>query len=746
MISTSAEDDVIIGDDELSPPMFKPTKRLHHQNHLSITPSVESITDITVADSDEEKELINEEKSVAELLSENCNTKTGTSTTEEVIDGDNIVDGEEEEEEVQPEAPKAIKENMDKLHELLAKTEKFSQVIHEHVLGNLEVEEDEEASSGKRKRKKGSTDDESAQKKLKEVLGQTSNLQSAKEVKLKYPQPKLLSGATLRDYQLQGVNWLISLYENGVNGILADEMGLGKTVQTIGLFCHLYEKGVKGPFLVVAPLSTLSNWINEIDRFAPELGCVLYHGNKDERSIIRAKKFPQVKKKHISVVVTSYEIAMRDKKYLANKFNWKYIVVDEAHRLKNFNCRLTRELKKYESENRLLLTGTPLQNNLSELWSLLNFLLPSLFDDLQAFNKWFNFAKGSNSYVNNEKTQLVGKLHNILRPFLLRRLKVDVDIEIPSKKEYLVFTPMTKMQKEYYDAVKNKDLLPIFKNSEKANSTKLLNILMQLRKICNHPYLIKEFEQKSNESDEKANQRFKKECEENCGKFKLLVRMLENLKKNGHKVLIFSLMTRFLDVLEDYLEVRGDMQYCRIDGAVAQTDREQEIKDFNNNPDVFCFLLSTRAGGLGINLTAADTVIIYDSDWNPQIDLQAQDRCHRIGQTRSVRIFRLLTTNSIEKKVLVTATKKLKLERLIIHKGNFKGQHTDNKLTITTKNLLEILSDETNIDESKHEGGINDENLDRLLNVRGEDSGIPTSGEGFEEANIFEEGFSSMLE
>jgi len=220
--------------------------------------------------------------------------------------------------------------------------------------------------------------------------------------------------------------------------------------------------------------------------------------------------------------------------------------------------------------------------------------------------------------------------------------------------------------------------------------------------------------------------------------------MLENLKKNGHKVLIFSLMTRFLDVLEDYLECRGDMKYCRIDGSVAQTDREQSIKTFNTDDDVFCFLLSTRAGGLGINLVSADTVIIYDSDWNPQIDLQAQDRCHRIGQTRNVRIFRLLTLNTVEKRVLQTATKKLKLERLIIHKGNFKGSsQAPTKMAITAQNLLEILSEDQQgssaSHDEKHEAGISDDILDRLLNERDDLSELPASGVGYEEAHLFEE-------
>ncbi|KAG2388702.1 hypothetical protein C9374_000141 [Naegleria lovaniensis] len=740
---------------------------MHHHREVEESTSTNlDLLDIEVVDDETGKVLEKEEESVAELIHDD-NEPQANGENEEKIDGDLIVGAVDDEEE-ESSAPKAIKENFDKLNELLQKTETYSRFIHEHVVGVLpneeEASEDEEEAdgeptidsdeNGKRKRRgrKSTTTDESAQKKLKSVFSKSKSLQTANQTILKYEQPKYLTGTTLRDYQLMGVNWLISLYENGVNGILADEMGLGKTIQTIGLFCHLYEKGVKGPFLVVAPLSTVSNWVNEIDKWAPDLGCVLYHGNKDDRAMIRSKSFKKVKKGQISVVVSSYEIVMRDKKFLANKFNWKYIVVDEAHRLKNFNCRLTRELKQYNSENRLLLTGTPLQNNLSELWSLLNFLLPSIFDDLSAFNKWFDFTKNQgntkNEYIANEKTQLISKLHNILRPFLLRRLKSDVDIGIPKKREFLVYARMTSMQREYYEAVKKKDLAPIFQDEQtrKASTSNLLNILMQLRKICNHPFLIREFESRSNESERASNTRFLKESVQNCGKFSLLVRMLENLKKNGHKVLVFSLMTRFLDVLEDYIECRGDMKYCRIDGSIAQTEREQKIKEFNENDDVFMFLLSTRAGGLGINLTAADTVIIYDSDWNPQIDLQAQDRCHRIGQTRNVRIFRLLTLDTVEKKVLQTATKKLKLERLIIHKGNFKGNqhHQQNKITITAQNLLEILSDgdqnkETKSGSSRDDEEIDDETLDRLINERDDTSTLPASGVGYEEAHLFEE-------
>ncbi len=566
----------------------------------------------------------------------------------------------------------------------------------------------------------------------------TTQLQSLKKPKnLKFGQPSMMfkNGGEMRHYQLVGMNWLVSLYENGVSGILADEMGLGKTIQTISLICHLFEKGIKGPFIIVAPLSTLSNWRNELQKWAPDMGILQYHGSKSERSRVRRVEFPKLKQRPnpgIHVVVTSYEMSIRDARYLRH-IPFKYLVVDEAHRLKNFHCKLTRELKQYKTENRLLLTGTPLQNNLTELWSLLNFLMPDLFDDLENFKRWFDVTDNSDSALVEERTKLIGKLHTILRPFILRRLKVDVELDLPTKKEYLLFAPMETVQQEFYQAVLTRDLTAILEKqggtvNDNQGSQRLLNIIMQLRKVCNHPFLLSEFSEKANESLKRQNERFLKEVVSKSGKFKLMHRMLKRLHARGHKVLIFSLMTRMLDVMEDYLEADG-VRYCRLDGNVAQIDREQRIKQFNEDPDITCFLLSTRAGGLGINLTSADTVIIYDSDWNPQIDLQAQDRCHRIGQTKPVRVFRLLTTDSVEKRIWQTAQRKLQLEKLIIHKGNFKGAASKgDKIVLTPSNLLEILQGGTN-DDKEHKSGVSDEDLDLLLDRSREDL---TSGSGYE--------------
>jgi len=316
---------------------------------------------------------------------------------------------------------------------------------------------------------------------------------------------------------------------------------------------------------------------------------------------------------------------------------------------------------------------------------------------------------------------VVTKLHQILSPFLLRRLKADVEIDLPKKKEIILYCNLTNMQQGYYNSIKNRTLREkvLASGSEtaklKVNSgqMRLLNIAMQLRKCCNHPYLFDYPE------DEDEDSEFGFVCDENlikhCGKLQIMDRLLRKLKEKGHKVLIFSQMTKMLNILEAYIKLRG-FRFCRIDGSTPQPDRQKEMDEFNGDQNIFCFLLSTRAGGLGINLTAADTVIIYDSDWNPQMDLQAQDRCHRIGQTRPVAVYRLITQNSIESRILDCANGKRRLEKLVIHKGKFKSS-TDTskqKISITAAELNELLNSDKN--EAVGSGGIiNDNDLERIL-------------------------------
>jgi ATP-dependent DNA helicase len=381
----------------------------------------------------------------------------------------------------------------------------------------------------------------------------------------------------------------------------------------------------------------------------------------------------------------------------------------------------------------------------SELWSLLNFLLPDVFDDLESFQNWFDFSSVSKDtekdIVKKEKENLVLKLHEILRPFLLRRLKSDVDCEVPEKKEFILYVPMVAIQQDYYDAIKNKDLNPIFdkyvtKEEEKKEikSKNLLNVLMQLRKVCNHPLLLQPFDYDEKKTIEENDELYSQQIVNNSGKFTMLEKILPMLFKNGHRVLIFSLFTSMLDILESYMQIKK-YQFCRLDGNVKQTDREERIQEFQKKDSkIFCFLVSTRAGGLGINLTGADTVIIYDSDWNPQIDLQAQDRCHRIGQKKKVRVVRLITTKSIEKKVLLAASKKLNLERMIIAKGNFKG--SDQK-SLSTENLIEILTKTQKESEFESEI-ISDKNLEKMLLQRDEEL---KNGPGFEEMKLSDEHF-----
>lgn len=565
-----------------------------------------------------------------------------------------------------------------------------------------------------------------------------------------YQQPKLFTNGVMRWYQVEGMEWLRMLWENGINGILADEMGLGKTVQCIAMIALMVDRGVPGPFFVCGPLSTLPNWVSEFKRFTPKIPVLLYHGNqKDRVEKLRKIRKCQGSLQIMPVIITSYEIAMRDRRYF-QKFHWKYLIVDEGHRIKNLNCRLIQELKRFNTDNKLLLTGTPLQNNLAELWSLLNFLLPDVFDDLKSFESWFDISSVTENVedivASEQEQSVLHMLHQILTPFLLRRLKSDVTLDIPPKREVVVYAPLSKKQESFYTAIVNKtistllgqepeqekpqltssgrpkrrsrkemnytescddaDLEKIIAEIEQQNSCeqrpvldvyvpqdkevhlKLQNVLMLLRKCCNHPYLIEY-------PLDRRTQQFQidEELVKSSGKFLILDRMLPELSKRGHKVLLFSQMTSMLDILMDYCYLR-DYKYSRLDGSMPYTLREENINNFNNDPEVFIFLLSTRAGGLGINLTAADTVIIYDSDWNPQADLQAQDRCHRIGQTKPVVVYRLVTANTIDEKIVEKATAKRRLEKMVIHKNKFKGGKSglnQSRNSLDSSELMELL-------------------------------------------------------
>ncbi|KKY33641.1 putative chromatin remodelling complex atpase chain isw1 [Diaporthe ampelina] len=491
----------------------------------------------------------------------------------------------------------------------------------------------------------------------------------------------------MRDYQVAGLNWLISLHENGISGILADEMGLGKTLQTISFLGYLrHIMGITGPHLITVPKSTLDNWKREFSRWTPEVNVLVLQGAKEERQQLIADR---LESEDFDVCITSYEMILREKSHL-KKFAWEYIIIDEAHRIKNEESSLAQVIRLFNSRNRLLITGTPLQNNLHELWALLNFLLPDVFGDSDAFDQWF-------SAQDRDQDTVVQQLHRVLRPFLLRRVKADVEKSLLPKREVNLYVGMADMQVKWYQKILEKDIDAVNgAGGKKESKTRLLNIVMQLRKCCNHPYLFEGAEPGPPYTTDEH-------LVYNAGKMLVLDKLLKRMQAQGSRVLIFSQMSRLLDILEDYCVFR-EYKYCRIDGSTAHEDRIAAIDDYNKpGSEKFVFLLTTRAGGLGINLTSADIVVLYDSDWNPQADLQAMDRAHRIGQTKQVVVYRFVTDNAIEEKVLERAAQKLRLDQLVIQQGR---AQTAAKAAANKDELLSMIQHGAeNIFQSKKPGG-----------------------------------------
>ena len=718
------------------------------------------------------------------------------------------------------------------------------------------------------------------------------------------PVPKLLKG-TLRIYQKQGLNWLASLYNNQTNGILADEMGLGKTIQTISLLCWLaMEKKIWGPHLIVVPTSVLLNWEMEFKRFAPGFKVLSYYGTPQER---KRKRKGWNKLDAFHICITSYQLVVTDQHSFKRK-KWQYMILDEAHNIKNFRSTRWQALLNFNTERRLLLTGTPLQNNITELWSLLYFLMPKTllengavegFADLDAFQQWFGnpvdkIMETTGSDAQDSDTQkTVDKLHQVLRPYLLRRLKADVEKQMPGKHEHIVYCKLSKRQRFLYDEFMSR--AQTRETLANGNFLSIINCLMQLRKVCNHPDLFevrpivtslaieksvaddylflarrilqkmayqsydknidlkfmgmlftqeiadqntlkssfqydkvsklsvfqnfsqeivklrrehetensapydyqnitKYYETKernrikncisslehmnyvnmhrcntnyqygknlidlvtvngdmnnfyvepttrtclnlinnekdnidkfgvitpnvvvlqnndifmnmgvNSENDYHLKQKLygmdnpfhhlqtklaiefpdKSLLQYDCGKLQKLATLLKDLKDNGHRALIFTQMTKVLDILEQFLNNHGYL-YLRLDGATKIEDRQMLTEKFNSDTRVTCFILSSRSGGLGINLTGADTVIFYDSDWNPAMDKQCQDRCHRIGQTRDVHIYRFVSEHTIESNILKKAQQKTQLDNVIIQQGDFT---TDYFSKLTVKDML----------------------------------------------------------
>ncbi|MBN3314794.1 CHD3 protein, partial [Atractosteus spatula] len=599
-----------------------------------------------------------------------------------------------------------------------------------------------------------------------------------------------VTGGTLHLYQLEGLNWLRFSWAQGTDTILADEMGLGKTIQTIVFLYSLFKEGhTKGPFLVSAPLSTIINWEREFEMWAPDFYVVTYTGDKESRAIIRENEFSfednaikggkkafKMKREapvKFHVLLTSYELITIDQTALKS-IDWACLVVDEAHRLKNNQSKFFRRLNDYKIDHKLLLTGTPLQNNLEELFHLLNFLTPDRFNNLEGFLEEF---------ADISKEDQIKKLHDLLGPHMLRRLKADVFKNMPAKTELIVRVELSPMQKKYYKYILTRNFEAL--NSKGGgNQVSLLNIMMDLKKCCNHPYLFPVASMEAPKTPSGAYEGMA--LAKASGKLLLLQKMLRKLKEQGHRVLIFSQMTKMLDLLEDFLDFEG-YKYERIDGGITGALRQEAIDRFNapgacqfcfllstragglginlatadtvvifdsdwnphndiqmtkmldlledfleyegykyeridggitgglrqeaidrfNAPGAqqFCFLLSTRAGGLGINLATADTVIIYDSDWNPHNDIQAFSRAHRIGQNKKVMIYRFVTRASVEERITQVAKRKMMLTHLVVRPGlgSKAGSMTKQELDDILKFGTEELFKDDNEGENKEE-------------------------------------------
>uniref|UniRef100_A0A671S2U2 Chromodomain-helicase-DNA-binding protein 8-like n=1 Tax=Sinocyclocheilus anshuiensis TaxID=1608454 RepID=A0A671S2U2_9TELE len=545
------------------------------------------------------------------------------------------------------------------------------------------------------------------------------------------------NGNQLREYQLEGVNWLLFNWYNRQNCILADEMGLGKTIQSIALLSEVFAAGIQGPFLIIAPLSTITNWEREFSTWT-DMNAIVYHGSLASRQMIQQyEMYCKDDKGHLipgaykfDALITTFEMILSDCPEL-REISWRCVVIDEAHRLKNRNCKLLDSLKMLDHEHKVLLTGTPLQNTVEELFSLLHFLEPAQFPSEIEFLREFGDLKTE---------EQVQKLQSILKPMMLRRLKEDVEKNLAPKQETIIEVELTDVQKKYYRAILERNFSFLSMGAtQNSNVPNLLNTMMELRKCCNHPYLITGAEEKivaelREVYDPLAPDFHLQALVRSAGKLVLLDKLLPRLKAGGHKVLIFSQMVRCLDILEDYL-IHKRYLYERIDGRVRGNLRQAAIDRFSKpDSDRFVFLLCTRAGGLGINLTAADTCVIFDSDWNPQNDLQAQARCHRIGQSKAVKVYRLITRNSYEREMLDKASLKLGLDRAVLQSMSGNKDSSVNGIQQFSKKEIEDLLRKgayaAIMDENDEGSRFCEEDIDQILQRRATTITIESEGKG----------------
>jgi chromodomain-helicase-DNA-binding protein 1 len=524
-----------------------------------------------------------------------------------------------------------------------------------------------------------------------------SNVNSRADYKPFRTQPSYIKGGTLREFQMRGVNFLAHHWCKGNNVILADEMGLGKTVQTVSFMNWLrHDRRQNGPFIVVVPLSTMPAWADTFTNWTPDLNYVVYNGNEAARKIIREYELfvdGNPKKVKFNVLLTTYEYILVDSSILS-QLKWQFMAVDEAHRLKNRESQLYAKLMDFGAPSRLLITGTPMQNTLSELSALMDFLMPGKIH-----------VEEDIDLTSEHASRKLAELTDAISPYMIRRTKQKVETDLPPKTEKIIRVELSDVQLEYYKNILTRNYAALNAGS-KSGKTSLLNIMMELKKASNHPFMFPNAEDRilagSNSREDQL-----KGLITSSGKMMLLDQLLTKMKKDGHRVLIFSQMVKMLDILGDYLQLRGH-QFQRLDGTIAAGPRRMAIDHFNApGSQDFCFLLSTRAGGLGINLMTADTVILFDSDWNPQADLQAMARAHRIGQKNPVTIYRLVSKDTVEEEVLERARNKLMLEFITIQRG------------VTDKDARELGDRMARIGASTAEPTSSDD-ISRILKRRGQ--------------------------